>query len=144
MRTAPLAAVLVGLALVLSACGGEGGPVPPAAAEAPADPAADTATPPAPGTASAAQALAEGRTVIDVRTAAEVAQGAVPGALHLDVSAPTFAADIAALDAADSYVVYCRTGNRSAAATAQMRALGLDVLDGGGLDAMAAAGFAIG
>ena len=145
MRFAPVTALLVGLALVLTSCGGDSGSVPPAAAEAPAATPSDTADdPPAPGAPSAAQARAEGRTVIDVRTPEEVAQGAVPDAMNLDVSAPGFAAGIAELPADGAYVVYCRTGNRSAAATAQMRALGLDVLDGGGLDTMAAVGYAIG
>ena len=41
------------------------------------------------------------------------------------------------------YVVYCRTGNRSAQAASEMRAVGLDVYDGGGLDDMVTAGWPV-
>ena len=46
---------------------------------------------------------------------------------------------IADLPASGSYVVYCRSGNRSAQAVAQMEQLGFtDVFDAGGLDQAAA------
>ena len=46
-----------------------------------------------------------------------------------------------ALDPDVDYVVYCRSGNRSAVAAKRMRAIGLDVLDGGAMDDMTAAGW---
>lgn len=84
---------------------------------------------------------ATGATVIDVRTPAEYADGHLDGAVNIDVQDPEgFATAAAQLDPAGSYIVYCRTGNRSAAATAQLRDLGFDdVTDAGGLDEAAAA-----
>lgn len=75
-----------------------------------------------------------GTTVVDVRTPAEFAQGHLPGAVNLDVSSPDFARRLATLDPAAPYAVYCRSGNRSAAALAQMSAAGFTAayhLDGG-------------
>lgn len=72
--------------------------------------------------------------IIDVRTPAEFAEGHIEGARLIDISSPTFAADIEALDRAGVYFVYCRSGNRSSVATSQMMALGFDSvyeLDGG-------------
>lgn len=75
-----------------------------------------------------------GATVIDVRTPAEFAEGHLEGAVNIDVSAPGFDAAVGELDPAGSYVVYCRSGNRSAAAAARMADLGFgDVTDVGGL-----------
>jgi rhodanese-related sulfurtransferase len=65
-----------------------------------------------------------GTTLVDVRTPAEYAQGHLPGAVNIDISSPDFAAQIATLDPAAPYAVYCRSGNRSGAALAQMAAMG--------------------
>lgn len=75
-----------------------------------------------------------GTQVVDVRTPAEFATGHLPGAVNLDVSAPGFSEQVAALDPAGTYAVYCRSGNRSQSATAQMLEAGLATvyeLDGG-------------
>ena len=96
---------------------------------------------PSPGEEAAAVALESGRTVIDVRTPQEYDAGHVEGAELIDIQGPDFSDQVAALDTEGEYVVYCRSGNRSAAAAAQMEAAGLDVLDGGGLDDMVAAGW---
>lgn len=96
---------------------------------------------PSPGEEAAAVALESERTVIDVRTPEEYDAGHVEGAELIDIQGPDFSEQIAALDTDGEYVVYCRSGNRSAAAAAQMEAAGLDVLDGGGLDDMVAAGW---
>lgn len=86
------------------------------------------------------EAVAE-RTVIDVRTPEEFDAGHVEGALNLDVQDPGFDAAVSELPKDGSYVVYCRSGNRSAAAAARMADLGFtDVLDAGAFDALAAAG----
>lgn len=105
--------------------------------------ASDTSQPAAAGRAAAEAALAEQRTVIDVRTPEEFAEGHVDGAARIGLADPDFAAQIAELDPGVTYVVYCRTGNRSAQAAAEMRAVGLDVYDGGGLDDMVAAGWPV-
>lgn len=79
--------------------------------------------------------------IIDVRTPAEFADGHVEGAVNIDVNAGGFEAAIAELSDSGSYLVYCRSGNRSAQAADRMRSAGLDVTDGGGLDDMRDAGY---
>jgi len=96
---------------------------------------------PAAGAPAAAAALDEGRTVIDVRTPEEYADGHIEGAVLVDVQASTFDEDIAGLDPKASYVVYCRSGNRSAQAAGRMRSAGLDVIDGGAMADMESAGW---
>lgn len=81
------------------------------------------------------------RTVIDVRTPEEFAAGHVAGAININVEAPDFGEQIAALDAEDAYLVYCRSGRRSAVAADQMAEAGFtDIIDAGGLEALAEAG----
>ena len=62
--------------------------------------------------------------VIDVRTAAEFAEGHVQGARNLDIQNGDFEAALVDLDKDLSYSVYCRSGNRSATAVAMMRNAG--------------------
>ena len=62
--------------------------------------------------------------VIDVRTPEEFAAGHLDGALLYNVQDPSFEASIAALDATATYVVYCRSGNRSAQAIERMKNVG--------------------
>lgn len=59
-------------------------------------------------------------TLIDVRTAPEFASGHIAGAINIDWESGTFERDVLALDKTKSYAVYCRSGNRSGQATAQM------------------------
>jgi phage shock protein E len=87
------------------------------------------------------QLVDQGAIVIDVRTPAEFAQGHVPDALLIDVSAANFAQQINQLDPNQAYVVYCRSGNRSAVAISQMLAAGFtELYDMGPLTAWAQAG----
>lgn len=94
--------------------------------------------------ATADQALADGRTVIDVRTPEEYEEGHVADATLIDIEGESFDADIAALDPGVSYVVYCRTGNRAGRAVDAMADVGLDVVNGGGLEDMLEAGWSEG
>lgn len=56
--------------------------------------------------------------VIDVRTPGETAAGVIEGVdLFIDFNAPNFAAEVAKLDKSKTYVLYCRSGGRSAAAS---------------------------
>jgi rhodanese-related sulfurtransferase len=59
-------------------------------------------------------------TLIDVRTAGEFASGHIKGAMNIDWESGTFERDVLALDKTKTYAVYCRSGNRSGQATAQM------------------------
>jgi phage shock protein E len=120
------AVLLLGGLAVLSSCGGD-------------EP--STSGAPAAGRASAEAALDEDAVVIDVRTPEEYDAGHIDGAQLLDIQSATFAAGVEELDPELTYVVYCRSGNRSAAATDQMTAAGLTVLDGGAMGDMVAAGW---
>jgi phage shock protein E len=83
-----------------------------------------------------------GVVVLDVRTPAEFAEGHLPDAVNIDISDPTFTEQIDALPRDASYVVYCRSGNRSAQAAALMADAGFtDVYDvDAGLATLAEAG----
>jgi rhodanese-related sulfurtransferase len=94
------------------------------------------------GPAEAVSQLDE-RTVIDVRTPEEVAEGMIAGALAINLQASDFRTRIAELDRDGSYLLYCRSGNRSAQAAAIMAELGFtDVVDAGGYESLVAAGAA--
>lgn len=54
--------------------------------------------------------------LLDVRTPAETAQGKIDGAMEINISSPDFASKIAELDKDKTYLVYCRSGARSARA----------------------------
>jgi rhodanese-related sulfurtransferase len=62
--------------------------------------------------------------VLDVRTAREVKNGRIQGAMHLDISAPDFEERLGRLDRKAVYLVYCASGVRSARACQKMQALG--------------------
>lgn len=83
--------------------------------------------------------------VLDIRTPEEVAAGAIPGARVFDFYSATFQTDIGQLDRDTAYLVYCRSGNRSAQATQLMKNLGFtDVYElEGGILAWANAGLAL-
>ncbi|AUP80473.1 rhodanese-like domain-containing protein [Flavivirga eckloniae] len=62
--------------------------------------------------------------VLDVRTDAEVAEGIIPNAIHIDIyKGQEFISEIEALDKDKSYYIYCRSGNRSGQACSIMEEL---------------------
>jgi rhodanese-related sulfurtransferase len=65
-----------------------------------------------------------GFVILDVRTPEEFAEGHLSGALNVNLMAPDFESRLNALDRGKTYLVYCRTGNRSAKATQAMGRLG--------------------
>lgn len=83
--------------------------------------------------------------VLDVRTPEEYAEGHLEGAVLIDAQAPDFADRLAELPRDGRYVIYCRSGNRSAQARAIMEELGFtDVADvDGGIVAWSAAGLPV-
>jgi phage shock protein E len=134
-RPRPLALLALAAALALSGCSSSD------------DAASDNTSAAAPSVsvvepADALEAIGvEGTTVIDVRTPAEYADGHLTGARNIDLSADTFTDQVSELDRDAAYVVYCRTGARSAEAAARMADLGFtDVLDAGGLSDLVDAG----
>lgn len=140
-RTATSALLVGGILTVLAGCGG--GDDEPVAdpVEQPAAAAIDY------GLVSVDEAMElaarDGVTVIDVRTPQEFAEGHLDGALLIDLSSAGFADEVAALDPAGEYLVYCRSGNRSAQAVAIMQQLGFERLWDldGGVIAIADAGY---
>ena len=62
--------------------------------------------------------------VLDVRTPGEFAQGHLEGAVLVDYRSPGFREEMAGLEKTKTYLVYCRTGNRSARAMGIMGELG--------------------
>ena len=87
----------------------------------------------------------EGAVIIDVRTPDEYAEGHLEGAINVNLQSGSFEQEIAEQPLDGTYIVYCRTGNRSAQAVAIMTDLGFtDVTDAGGVsDASAATGIPI-
>lgn len=84
----------------------------------------------------------EGSTALDVRTPAEFAEGHIAGASLIDWNDPSFPSKVAELDKSKRYLVYCRSGSRSAQAVAAMRKMGFtDITElSGGIIAWEAAG----
>lgn len=78
--------------------------------------------------------------IIDVRTTAEFAEGHLEGALNYNVEDGTLANALSSLDPGAEYIVYCRSGRRSAIAVEQMTAAGFtSITDLGPVDAAASA-----
>lgn len=79
--------------------------------------------------------------VLDVRTPDEFKAGHVRGAQNIDFKDPAFEGELAKLDTAKTYLVYCASGNRSSKAAALMRQKGLrKVINAGGMSKLQAAG----
>jgi rhodanese-related sulfurtransferase len=78
--------------------------------------------------------------VLDVRTPEEFAAGHLVGAVNIDFTADDFEQRIAELDPNGSYLIYCRSGNRSAQALTRMQALGFtDLTDLGSKESASSA-----
>ncbi len=61
--------------------------------------------------------LPEDVVILDVRTDPEVAEGMIEGAIQIDYRGENFVEELAKLDTTKTYIVYCRTGRRSADAS---------------------------
>ncbi len=70
--------------------------------------------------------------IIDVRTPQEFATGHLVGAINIDVQSPDFRDRVMALDTDGDYFIYCRSGNRSGQAIAQMSQMGFTEMKNGG------------
>jgi phage shock protein E len=72
--------------------------------------------------------------LLDIRTAPEIAESHVSGAVALDFYSPTFQDNLAELEREITYLIYCRTGNRTGQTMVLMENLGFEQvfdLDGG-------------
>ena len=118
-RKRSIGAALLAAALLIPACG------------------SDTAAFELTSAVESQQLLAEplpGLTILDIRTPDEFASGHIAGATNLDFYEPQFAGWLDDLDKDTPYLVYCRSGNRSASAIETMKSLGFAEvyeLDGG-------------
>lgn len=82
--------------------------------------------------AQAREAVSHGAILLDVRTPMEHEAGTIPGSKNIAVQ--ELAQRLGELDPEQSYVVYCRSGGRSAAAAALLRQHGFqNVVDLGGI-----------
>jgi rhodanese-related sulfurtransferase len=54
-----------------------------------------------------------GFAVIDIRTPGEFQSGHLPGAILIDLYSQTFVDQLSRLDKEKTFLIYCRTGNRS-------------------------------
>lgn len=137
-RLRPTAAAIAAVALVLAGCSGGEDTSETAVAAAPGEATIEVVD------ADTATRLLDERddlTIIDVRTPEEHAAGHLTGTELYDIQSPDFEARLADLDPEGAYLVYCRTGNRSAVAVETMADLGfVEVYDAGGYDDLAAAG----
>jgi rhodanese-related sulfurtransferase len=71
--------------------------------------------------------------ILDVRTAEEFASGHLANAINIDIYKADFKTKISELDRNYKYLVYCRTGSRSAQAAGVMNDLGFkEIYDLGG------------
>ena len=94
----------------------------------------------APAAESPPISVAAGTVVIDVRTPAEYASGHLAGAINIDVQSASFDSVASQLPANGTYVLYCHSGSRAAAAIGHLTALGFTHLtNAGGLDAASSA-----
>ena len=62
--------------------------------------------------------------ILDVRTPEEFATGYIAGAVNLDFKSPEFARKLDTQDRTKTYIVYCRSGGRSAKAMTMMKEKG--------------------
>lgn len=71
--------------------------------------------------------------IIDVRTVDEWNSGHLDGAIRMGIADADFAAQIATLDPAADYYIYCRSGNRAGQAIDFMRTAGFtgELVNGG-------------
>jgi len=64
--------------------------------------------------------------ILDVRTEDEVKEGIIDGAMHINLFDSDFRDQLEELDKSKTYLVYCRSGNRSGKACEVMNNMGFD------------------
>jgi len=70
----------------------------------------------------------EDHIVLDVRGADELVEGSIDGYQMINMFDVSFKSEIEKLDQSKSYLVYCRSGNRSGSACGFMSSLGFENL----------------
>ncbi len=69
-----------------------------------------------------------GIVLIDVRTPEEIAEGKIEGAMELNYYDDNFAEELGKMDKDKTYLIYCRSGNRSGKACKLMQEQGFSKL----------------
>ena len=118
VRTARVFIVLASFAIVLTACGGT----------------TTAIVTESPGDVNLVLESNPDAVLLDIRTPEEVDEVRIPGAVTIDFYATDFADQIAGLDRDTTYVVYCRSGNRSSQSESVFADLGftdVHMVDGG-------------
>lgn len=77
---------------------------------------------------AAYNAQKENAVLLDVRTAAEIAEANIDGHIAIDIQQPGFTEKVADLDKTKTYFIYCRSGNRSGQACKYLATQGFDKL----------------
>jgi len=127
MKRSLMVAGIVAASVLLLGCGDDGTSTDAGSSASGSDIATDTES-----------AVPSDAVIIDVRSAEEFAAGHLEGALNYNVEDGTLAEQLSSLDPNGNYIVYCRSGRRSAVATDMMRAAGFDsVTDLGALETAA-------
>ena len=70
----------------------------------------------------------EDHIVLDVRMPQEKAEGTVPGNLLINFFDSDFSSRVSKLDPSKTYLIYCRSGNRSSQACTLMASMGFEKL----------------
>jgi len=83
--------------------------------------------------------------LLDIRTPEEYAESRIAGAVNIDFYAADFSTRLGALDRDTTYVIYCRSGNRTTAALDIFRDLGFSSVHAvdGGIQAWQGTGLAV-
>ncbi len=127
MKRSLMVAGIVAASVLLLGCGDDGTSTDAGSSASGSDIATDTES-----------AVPSDAVIIDVRSAEEFAAGHLEGALNYNVEDGTLAEQLSSLDPNGNYIVYCRSGRRSAVAADMMRAAGFDsVTDLGALETAA-------
>ncbi|OJJ19547.1 rhodanese [marine bacterium AO1-C] len=66
--------------------------------------------------------------ILDVRSEAELEEGSIPNHVMIDFMQPEFANKVAELAKDKTYLIYCRSGNRSGKTCAMMAQMGFSKL----------------
>lgn len=66
--------------------------------------------------------------ILDVRSPQELAEGSIPGHEMINFFDDDFAEKVEKLDKSKSYLIYCRSGNRSGKACGMMSSMGFGKL----------------
>lgn len=83
--------------------------------------------------------------LLDVRTPSEFESGHIAGAVVLNFRSPAFTDSLKQLDKSKTYMLYCRSGNRSSQAVAQMKSMHFQTIYhiNGGINQWKAAGLPV-